>query len=83
MSELSPLDCGHGGVVLDLSTDVDRDGMLGVASAFSVSDICIVGIILYVLGTFGATFEVPLSVVGVWDMDGVEVATFKLIENEA
>ena len=81
--ELLPLSSGHGGVVMGLSTDVDWDGVLGVPSAFSASDICIVGIILYVLGDLGAVFMVPFPKHGIWDMDGVEMAAFKLIENEA
>ena len=80
--ELSPLSCGHGGVEAGLSTDVDGDGVLGVTSSFSSSNIRIVGVILYVLGNFGAVFEVPFPVHWVWDMDGVEMATFKLIVNE-
>ena len=64
MLELSPLGCGHGGVVVGLSANVDGDGVLGVALAFSASDICIVGIILYVLGNFGAAFDVPLPWMG-------------------
>ena len=83
MLKLSPLGCSHGGVVVGLSTNVDWDGVLGVSSTFSASDICIVGVILYVLGDFGAVLQVPFPVEGVWDMDGVEVATFKLIANEA
>ena len=66
-----------------LSTDVDGDGVLGVTSAFSSSDIRIVGVILYVFGNFGVVFVVPFPVHWVWDMDGVEMATFKLIVNEA
>ena len=61
-SELPPLGCGHGGVVAGVSTNVDGDGMLGVTSAFSSSDIHIVGIILYVFGDFGAVFVVPFPV---------------------
>ena len=38
---------------------------------------------MYVLGDFGAVFVVPFPVHWVWDMDGVEMATFKLIVNEA
>ena len=68
---------------MGLSTDVDRDGVLGVASAISSSDICIVGIILYVLGDFGAVFIVPCPISGVRDMDGVEMVAFRLIVNEA
>ena len=82
-SELPPFGCGHGGVVVGLSTDVDWDGVLGVASAVSPSDIRIVGVILYVLGDFRAFFVIPFPILWVWDVDGVEVATFKLIENEA
>ena len=82
-SELPPLGCGHGGVVVGVSTDVDGDGVLGVTSAFSPSDICIVGVILYVLGDLGAVLVVPFPVHGIWDVDGVEMAAFKLIVNEA
>ena len=82
-SEFPPLSCGHGGVVVGLSTDVDWDGVLGVAPAVSSSNIHIVGIILYVLGDFGAIFVVPFPILWVWDVDGVEVVTFKLIVNEA
>ena len=81
--ELPPLGCSHGGVVAGLSTDVDWDGVLGVALAFSTSDIRIVGVILYVLGDLGAAFLVPFPILGIWDMDGVEMAAFKLIVNEA
>ena len=56
---------------------------MGVASAFSDSDICIVSIILYVLGNFGVAFKVPFPILGIWDMVGVEMVAFKLIENEA
>ena len=83
MSELPPLGCGHGGVVAGLSTDVDWDGVLGVTPAVSSSNIRIVSVILYVLGDFGAVFVVPFPILWVWDVDGVEVATFKLIVNEA
>ena len=82
-TKLPPLGCGHGGVVTGLSTDVDWDGVLGVTPAVSASDIHIVGIILYVLGNLGAVFVVPFPILWVWDVDGVEVATFKLIVNEA
>ena len=82
-SELPPLSCGHGGVVVGLSTDVDWDGVLGVDSAFGASDIRIVGIILYVFGDLGVAFFVPLPIHGIWDVDGVEMLAFKLIVNEA
>ena len=82
-SELPPLGCSHGGVKTGLSTDVDRDGVLGVTSALSSSDIRVVSIVLDILGDFGAVFVVPLPVHWVWDMDGVEMATFKFILNEA
>ena len=82
-SELPPLGCGHGGVVVGLSTDVDWDGVLGVPPAVSSSNIRIVGVILYVFGNLGATFVVPFPVLWIWDVDGVEMATFKLIANEA
>ena len=82
-SELPPFSCGHGGVVVGLSTDVDWDGVLGVTPAVSSSNIRIVGVILYVLGNFCAVFVVPFPILRVWDVDGVEVATFKLIVNEA
>ena len=82
-SKLSPLSCGHGGVVVGLSTDVDWDGVLGVTPAVSSSNIRIVGVILYVLGDLGAAFVVPLPILWVWDVDGIEVSTFKLIRNEA
>ena len=81
--ELPPLGCGHGGVVMGLSTDVDWDGVLGVASAFSASDICIVGVILYVFGDLGVAFFIPLPILRIWEVDGVEMAAFKLIVNEA
>ena len=82
-SELPPLGCGHGGVVAGLPTDVDWDGVLGVTSAFSPSDIRIVSVILYVFGDFGAVFVVPFPILGVWDMDGVKMTTFELILHEA
>ena len=66
-----------------MSTDVDWDGMLGVTPAVSSSNIRIVSVILYVLGDFGAVFVVPFPILWVWDVDGVEVSTFKLIVNEA
>ena len=69
--------------MVGVSTDVDGDGVLGVASAVSSSDIHIVGVILYVLGNFGAIFVVPFPILGIWDVDGVEVAALKLIVNEA
>ena len=82
-SKLPPFGCGHGGVVAGLSTNVDWDGVLGVTSAFSPSDIHIVGVILYVFGDFGAIFVVPFPMHWVWDVDGVVMATFKLILHEA
>ena len=82
-SKLSPLSGGHGGVVVGLSTDVDWDGVFGVAPTVSSSNIRIVGVILYVLGDLGAAFVVPLPILWVWDVDGIEVSTFKLIRNEA
>ena len=81
--ELPPPSCSHGGIEPGLSTNVDRDAVLGVPLPCSSSNICIVGVILYVLGDDGAGFFVPFPIAGVWDMDGVEVATVKLIENEA
>ena len=81
-SELPPLGGGHGGVVVGLSTDVDWDGVLGVTPAVSSSNIRIVGVILYVLGDLGAAFVVPFPVLWIWDVDGVEMATFKFIANE-
>ena len=66
-----------------MSTDVDWDGVFGVTPAVSSSNIRIVGVILYVLGDLGAVFMVPFPILWVWDMDGVEVATFKLIVHEA
>ena len=83
LSELPPFGCSHGGIEAGLSTNVDWDGVSGVASAFSSSNIRIVGVILYVLGDFGAVFVVPFPIHWVWDVDGVEMATFKLIVNEA
>ena len=82
-SELPPPGCGHGGVVTGLSTDVDWDGVLGVTSAFSSSDIRIVGVILYVFGNFGAVFVVPFPIHWIWDVDGVEMTTFKFIVHKA
>ena len=82
-SELPPFGCVHGGVVVGVPTNVDWDGVLGVPSAVSSSDIRIVGVILYVLGNFGAVLVVPFPITGVWDVDGVEMAAFKLIVNEA
>ena len=82
-SELPPFSSGHGGVVVGVPTNVDGNGVLGVASAVSPSDIRIVSVILYVLGDFGTVFVVPFPEPGIWDVDGVEVATFKLIVNEA
>ena len=82
-SKLPPLGCSHGGVETGLSTDVDRDCVLGVTSALSSSDIRVVSVVLDILGNLGAVFMVPLPEHRVWDMDGVEMATFKLILNEA
>ena len=82
-SELPPFGCGHGGVIAGLSTDVDWDSVLGVTPAVSSSNIRIVGVILYVLGDLGAAFVVPFPILWVWDVDGVKMATFKLIVNEA
>ena len=66
-----------------MSTDVDWDGVLGVTPTVSSSNIRIVGVILYVLGNLGAAFVVPFPILWVWDVDGVEVATFKFIVNKA
>ena len=82
-SKLAPFCCGHGGVVAGLSTDVDWDGVFGVTPTVSSSNIRIVGVILYVLSDLGAVFVVPFPILWVWDVDGIEVATFKLICNEA
>ena len=82
-SELPPFSRVHGGVVVGVPADVDGDGVLGVASAVSSSDMRIVGAILYVLGDFGTVFVVPFPEPGIWDVDGVEMAAFKLIANEA
>ena len=81
--ELPPPSCSHTGAKPGLSTDVDRDAVLGVSPPCSSSDIRIVGVILYVLGNDGAGFFVPFPIAGIWDVDGVEVVTVKLIENEA
>ena len=69
--------------MVGVPTNVDRDRVLGVASAVSSSDIRIVGVILYVLGDSVTVFVVPFSELGVWDVDGVEMAAFKVIVNEA
>ena len=82
-SELPPLRFSHGGVERGLSTNVDGDGVSGVAAPCSSSDIRIVGVILNVPGEDRAGFVVPFAVFGVRDVDGVEVSTFKLIVNEA
>ena len=82
-SELPPSGRRHGGVVVGVPTNVDGDGVLGVASAVSSSNIRIVGVILYVLGDSGPVFVIPFPEPGIWDVDGVEMAAFKLIENEA
>ena len=68
---------------MGVSTNVDGDSVLGVPSAVSSSDIRIVGVILYVLGDFGTVLVVPFPEPGIWDVDGVEMAAFKLIVNEA
>ena len=82
-SELPPFSRVHGGVVVGVPTNVDWDGVLGVPSAVSSSNIRIVGVILYVLGDLGAVLVVPFPITGIWDVDGVEMAAFKLIVNEA
>ena len=69
--------------MVGVPTNVDGDGVLGVASAVSSSDICIVGVILYVFGDLGAVLVVSFPEPGIWDVDGVEMAAFKLIVNEA
>jgi hypothetical protein len=65
-----------------LSTNVDRDGAAGVALTVSASDICIVGLILNVSGHLGSVLLIPVPVHGVWDVDGVVMATVRVIDNE-
>ena len=70
-------------MVVGLSSDVDWDGPLWVCFAVTSSDKEIVGAIPNVLGHDHRHLLVPLPVPRVGDIDGVVMATFRVVDNVA
>ena len=70
-------------MVVGLSSDVDGHGPLRVCFAITPSDKEIVGAILNILGHDHRLLLVPLPVPRVRDIDGVVMATFRVVDNVA
>ena len=70
-------------MVVGLSSDVDGDGPLRVCLAVTPSDKEIVGAIPNILGHDHRLLLVPLPVPRVGDIDGVVMATFRVVDNVA
>ena len=70
-------------MVVGLSSDIDWDRPLRVCFAVTSSDKEIVGVIPNILGHDHWLLLVPLPVLRVGDVDGVVMATFRVVDNEA
>ena len=68
--------------IIGLSSNVDGDGFLWVCLAITSSNTEIVGAIVDITGHHHRSFLVPLPILGVWDVDGVVVTTFRVVDNE-
>ena len=73
----------HAAVMVGLSSNVDGDGSLRVCFAVTSSDKEIVGVIPNILGHDHRLLLIPLPEPWVWDVDGVVMATFRVVDNEA
>ena len=69
--------------MVGLSSDVDWDCPLRVCFAVTSSDKEIVGVIPNILGHDHRLLLVPFPVLRVRDVDGVVMATFRVVDNEA
>ena len=70
-------------MVVGLSSDVDWDRPLWVCFAVTSSDKEIVGVIPNILGHNHRLLLIPFPVPRVGDVDGVVMATFRVVDNEA
>ena len=70
-------------MVIGLSSDVDRDRSFQVCFAVTSSDKEIVGVIPNILGHDHRLLLIPLPELRVGDVDGVVMATFRVVDNEA
>ena len=70
-------------MVVRLSSDVDWDGPFQVCFAVTPTDKEIVGAIPNILGHDHRLLLVPLPVPRVGDIDGVVMATFRVVDNVA
>ena len=73
----------HAAVVVGLSSNVDGDGPLRVCFAVTSSDKEILRAIPNILGHDHRLLFVPLPVLWVGDIDGVVMATFRVVDNKA
>ena len=69
--------------MVGLSSNVDWDGLLWVRLAVTSSDKEILGLISNVLGHHHRLLFVPFPILRVWDIDGVVMMTFRVVDNEA
>ena len=70
-------------VVVGLASNVDWDGALLVCFAVTPRDMEIVGAILNVFSHDHRLFCVPVPIHWVWDVNGVVMATFRVVDNVA
>ena len=70
-------------MVVGLSSNIDGDGPFRVCFAVTSSDKEILGAIPNILGHNHRLLLIPLPEPRVWDVDGVVMATFRVVDNEA
>ena len=76
--------CGvHMAVVVGFSSNVDGDGFLQVCFAVTSSDKVILGAIPNVFSHDHWLLLIPFPILRVGDVDGVVMATFRVVDNEA
>ena len=73
----------HASPAIGLSSNEDWYGLLWVCLPVTSSDIEVVGAIANVTGNHHRLLFIPLPILGVWDVNGIVMATFRVIENEA
>ena len=73
----------HLSVTIGLLSNVDRDGLLWVCLAITSSDTEIVGAVMDIAGHHHRFFFIPFPILGVGDVDGVVMATVRVVDNEA
>ena len=81
--ELLPHSGVHAAVVVGLSSNVNGDGLFQVCFAITSSDKEILGAIPSVFSHDHRLLLIPLPILWVWDIDGVVMATFRVVDNEA